>query len=117
MSVTPGTFDLTIYIGVDFSQTFVLSDGLGNLTDLTGASAALNMFTQAGYPTPFVTLTTENGGITFDYNNGVLAIITPFLAGSATAMLTAQCGFYNLEVTSSGGFINRILQGCVSISV
>lgn len=117
MSIIPGQLDLIIYIGSDFSENWAFSDEQGILTDLTGASAVLNMYTQAGYPEPFVSLTTDNGGITFSYQDDVLSVASAFLAGSATANLAVQCGFYNFEIISSGGYINRFLQGCVSVQV
>lgn len=117
MSIIPAQLDLIIYKGVDFSQSWMFSDEQGNLTDLTGAFAILNMYTQADYPTPFVSLTTDNNGINLFYRDGILCVANSFLAGAATDDLPVQCGFYNFEIISPGGYINRFLQGCVSIQV
>lgn len=117
MSITPALVDLIIYIGVDFSENWIFSDNAGNLTDLTGSSAVMTIYAQDGYPTPIATLTTNNGGIIFNYQDDVLCVASPFLAASATNALEAGCGFYNFEISSPGGFINRFLQGCVSIQV
>jgi hypothetical protein len=117
MSILPAQFDLIIYKGVDFSESWIFSDETGNLTDLTGAAATLNMYTQADYPTPFVSLTTDNHSINFSYQDSILSVATAFLAGSATDDLPVQCGFYNFEIISPGGYINRFLQGCVSVQV
>jgi hypothetical protein len=115
MTQTPGQLDIFIYKGDDFNPIYTLSDGCGNLIDLTGSSVAMNMWTQADYPTPFESLTTENGGITLTDKNGVLSVINPYISAVNTAMITVICGFYHLDITAPGGQVNRYLQGQVTV--
>ena len=62
---------------------------------------------------PFLTLTTENGGIAL---GGSAGTITLTISAAATAALTAASGCYDLELVSGSGLVTRLLQGRVVVS-
>ena len=115
MSLQPGQLDLIIYVGSTFSEVWTTYGGCSELIDLTGCSATLNMYTQSGYPTAFITLTTANGGIVFSSKNSVLCVVNCTISSTVTASLPIQSGFYNFEITSPSGIVTRLLQGNVSV--
>ena len=112
MTITPGNYDITIYQGTTFSTILAWKDETNTLVDLTGYTARLQMRENYNSSTPFLNLTTENGGIVL---GGVLGTITLLASAASTAALEALEGVYDLEMIN-GSTVIRLLQGSVSVS-
>ena len=110
--MTAGTYTITIEQGATFSLPITWKDQLGNAVNLTGYTARLQVREEVESATPFLTLTTENGGIAL---GGAAGTITLTVTATATAALTASKGVYDLELISGGGVITRLLEGLVVI--
>ncbi len=110
--MTAGTYTITIEQGATFSLPLTWKDALGSLVNLTGYTARLMMREEVETASPFVTLTTENGGIAL---GGAAGTITLTMNAAATAALTQTKGFYDLELVSGGGVVTRLLEGLVEI--
>ena len=64
--------------------------------------------------TPFLTLTTENGGITLGGAAGTINILA---TAAATSAITATGGVYDLEIVAADTVtVTRLLEGIVIIS-
>jgi len=113
MTTNPGTYDITIHQGATFGLVLTWKDDTEEEVDLTGFSARLQMRESIDAEEPFLTLTTENGGITL---GGATGTITLSSAASDTAALAVTSGVYDLELISGSGIITRLLQGSVLIS-
>ncbi len=113
MTITPGSYDLTIYQGTTFNEVFTWTDVNNVPINITGYTAALMVRSSIVDSVAFITLTTANGGITI---NGSAGTITLSMLPAATAALTQISGIYDLNLTSPAGVVSRILEGLVFIS-
>ncbi|NBX03384.1 MAG: hypothetical protein EBR02_04870 [Alphaproteobacteria bacterium] len=113
MTFSPGNYDLTIYQGATFSQILTWKDGSGELVNLTGYTARMMARESIDAASAFITMTTENGGITLGGAAGTIALS---ISAANTAAITAQGGVYDLELVSGGGVVTRLLAGNVFIN-
>lgn len=113
MTFNPGLLDLTVYQGATFSQILTWKDETDTLVNLTGYTARLMARADIEDAEPFLTLTTENGGISL---GGSAGTITLNVSAEDTADLSAQEGVYDLEVVSGIGVVIRLLQGNFIVS-
>ncbi|NOZ33170.1 MAG: hypothetical protein GXP01_08900 [Alphaproteobacteria bacterium] len=90
------------------SLGFVVIWGGSNPIDITGYSAALQARSLDGEL--MLDLSTGNGAITIDGPNGVLG----FSATPATTAQVSKPGRYELEMTTAGGLVYRVISGGVS---
>lgn len=112
MTLTPGNYDITLYQGATFAQTLTWKNSEGSAINLTGFSARM-MAREHLDAEAFLTLTTENGGITL---GGVAGTIALAVTATDTAALTASRGVYDMELVDGAGKVQRLLQGNIYIS-
>lgn len=113
MCISPGQYDLTIYQGATFTQQLTWKGSDGNAVNLTGYTARMMARTSADAAAPFLTLTTENGGISL---GGTAGTINLTITSAATAALMAGVGVYDLELISGAVVVTRLLQGNLLVS-
>lgn len=113
MTITPGNYDITVYQGGTFSQQFTWRDQNNAPVNLTGYTARMMARASVDSASPFVTLTTENGGIAL---GGAAGTITLAMSAAQTAALAAQNGVYDLELVSGSGAVSRLLAGNLFVS-
>jgi hypothetical protein len=113
MTTQPANYNLVIYQGSHLNQQFIWKDSTGALVNLTGYKGRMMARTYIDAPTPFISLTTENGGIAL---GGVTGTITLIMSDTQTAALTDTVGLYDLELVSAGGAVTRLVQGIITIS-
>ena len=112
MTTKPGDYDFTIYQGATFSQSIAWQDENGTPINVTGSAARMQMRASQDEAAPFITLTTENGGIAL---GGAAGTVTLTISAADTSTLTATGGVYDLEIISPGGIVTRLLQGAIII--
>jgi len=110
--MTAGTYDITIEQGATFSRVLTYRDSTDALINLTGYTARLQMRESVDSTTTFISLTTENGGITL---GGALGTITLAITATASAAITVSQGVYDLELIN-GATITRLVEGSVIIN-
>ena len=113
MTTQPVSYNLVIYQGATFDQTFIWKDPSNNPINLAGYTARMMVRTAIDAATPFITLTTENGGITLGGSAGTVVLT---MTAVQTAAITETIGVYDLELVATGGVVTRFLQGTVTIS-
>lgn len=119
MTIPPGALDLVIYQGSVLNEVFTIEDvdanGVATLVNLTGYTARMQAREYYSAATPFIDLTTENGGISI---NGSAGTVTLNMSAIATAAITAEAGVWALEIIPASGVANalRVLEGQVTIS-
>ena len=100
--------NLVIDQGTDFSATIDLVDAGGATYNLTGYTAAAQMRKNYSSSTAAATFTaTHNntgGKITLVLNNGYTALLEPGRY------------LYDVEITSSGGIVDRVVEGIVTVT-
>jgi hypothetical protein len=110
--MTAGKLDIVVEQGATFNRTLTWKDEAGTPFNLTGYTARMHMREHLASGTPFLTLTTENGGIVITPALGKLELIASV---TATESIIAASGVYDLEVVSSSGVVTRLLQGNLRI--
>jgi hypothetical protein len=108
--MTPGTYNITIYQGADLDIPITWKDEAQAVIDLSGYSAKFVARDSFG---KVVLSLTKDDGIT-------VAATSPNVRITRTAVQTAaldyEGGTYNLELTSAGGTVYRLLEGRCTLS-
>lgn len=112
MTTHPAKHNFYVYRGATFSEQIEWKDESGTPVNLTGFTARMHMRETLEAADPFLTLTTENGGITL---GGVAGTIELLASATQTTAITATSGVYDLELVS-GANVTRLLEGLVIIS-
>lgn len=112
MTTHPAKHNFYVYRGATFSEQIEWKDESGTPVNLTGFTARLHMRETLEATDPFLTLTTENGGISL---GGVAGTIQLLASATQTTAITATSGVYDLELVS-GANVTRLLEGLVIIS-
>lgn len=113
MTTIPGDYDFTIYQGATFSRILTWKDGNEDPVDITGFTARMQIRESVDAADPFLSLTTENGGIAL---GGAAGTITLTISSTGTAALSQSSGVYDLEMIDGDGIVSRLLEGSVLIS-
>ena len=114
MTTHPAKHNLYVYRGATFSEAITWKDENATPIDLTGFTARMQMRETVESSTPFLALTTENGGIQLGGAAGTINILA---TAAATSAITANAGVYDLEIVAGDGVtVTRLLEGIVFIS-
>ena len=108
-------YDITIEQGSKFESTIIYKDSNGNIVDLTGYTAEMQIRETVASATTLITLSTSNGRITITGASGQIDLS---INATDTDDLDFERGVYDLEITPASGADNtiRILQGKVALS-
>jgi hypothetical protein len=111
----PAVINLTIYQGSTFSQKFKWKTGNpATPVNLAGYTARMQIREKIKSPNYIINLTTENGGIVItNAANGEFSVEIP---ATVTASMNFKVGVYDLEFVSSGGIVERLFQGTITLS-
>lgn len=112
MTTHPAKHNFYVYRGATFSEQIEWKDESGTPVNLTGFTARMHMRETLEAADPFLTLTTENGGVSL---GGVAGTIQLLASATQTTAITATSGVYDLELVS-GANVTRLLEGLVIIS-
>lgn len=107
MSVQPGQYDILAPQGATFSETFTYKIG-GTPVDLTSYTARMQVRKTPSSDTKILDLTTENSAIVL---GGALGTITVTISATAMAAVQGNKYRYDLELSSAGGVVTRLLEG------
>ena len=116
ISSTPGTYNWTWYAGQTLDQTFTVTSGTA-VVDLTGYTAAMKARTDYTAGSAAIALGTAE--ITLGGTAGTIRVQQ---TAAQTATIGSAAGYatvnyvYDLELTSSGGEVTRLLQGVLTIA-
>ena len=105
---------LLIEQGATFQKTLTWKAGTPAVpVNLTGCTARMHIREEVASADPFISLTTENGGITL---GGVAGTIVLYISPTATAAFTWLTGVYDLEIVFSPTDVRRLVYGPVTVS-
>ena len=101
-------FDLTINQGATLSISAVWKDSADALINLSGYTAQMTLRASYASAGTVLFLSTSNGGVSLS----PFGTVTISAAATATAALAAPSfGVYDLELTSGGSAVTRLLEG------
>ena len=101
-------FDFNIEQGAQFDRTLTWTDVNGDLINLTGFTAALQVRFKKSSPTTLMDMSTANGDIVL---GGAAGTIQLKQTAAKTRLNTFLTAVYDLELTSSGGIPTRLFEG------
>jgi len=104
-ALEPGTYDLTMLAGEDFSLSLQLKDGNGQNMDLTGYNYKAQ-FRQSAAPTGVIYANLST--VFTSYTGGRFNVK---LSRAQTATNSNKSGIWDLQQTDSGGKVSYILSG------
>jgi len=108
------TYTLTVNQGETLSLVATWKDSTGTPVNLNGYTAAATLRETYSSSGTVLYLATTNSGIAL---GGTAGTITLTAAATATRALTApQSGVYDLELTSGGGVVTRLLEGQFNVT-
>ena len=108
--IAPSNYNLTIYQGATFDQTFTVTQG-GTALNWTGYSANLQV-REAADSTAYLLSLSSGSGITLGGTAGTIALL---ISNVDTASLSAGSYAYDLELISGSSAVTRLLQGAVNV--
>lgn len=106
-------YNFCIPQGTDLTLPFVLQNGDETPINLSGYTAAMQLRVLVTAEQAVDTLTTDNGRIMIDAAAGKITCSFPH---ESTEKYPVKTLVYDLEITSSGGEITRIVQGKAVVS-
>lgn len=113
-----GTYNILCEQGTTFVRVLELQSpnpvdsSVYEVYDLTGHTARMQVRRTIDSSAVIISLTTENGGIQIDGDDGKITII---MSDSQTAALTSS-GVYDLEIEDPSGNVSRVVQGTFTLS-
>lgn len=111
MSSAAPIYDLVIPQGGTFSRTFIWKDSDSNPVQLTNYTGRLQIRTIPSATGKLVDASTTSTGTSYLAITPTAGKVTLTLPASLTAALTFKRAVWDLEVTSSGGTVTRLVQG------
>lgn len=106
--------DLVIQQGADFAHTISLQNNDGSVFVLTGYTGRMQVRPTVESATVLLDINTGNGRIAI---NGLAGQITLTLTNTITAGLTFTSAVYDLEIVSGSGFVTRVMEGNITVSL
>lgn len=105
--------NFTIEQGVTTAKSFVWKDSNGDVIDLTGYTARMQIREAFTSSSTILSATNQNGQLVITANQGK---VTLTLTATETAALTFTTGVYDLELVSASGTVTRLVEGTVTLS-
>lgn len=99
--------------GATFKRKLTLKDDSGDLIDLSGYTARMQVRATFEATAVLVQLTTENGRIEISGPEGEILLL---LSPSETAAIASGSYVYDLEVVSGSGDVQRLIEGRFVVS-
>jgi hypothetical protein len=109
--INPGLYNIDCPQGATWDRTFTATIDAAPI-NLTGYSAAMQVRDAADGATALVSLT-SGAGITLGGAAGTIAVT---ISSTVTAAIVAGSYSYDLEITSGGGVVTRLLQGAFNVT-
>ena len=100
-------YDMHVHQGADIAYVLTVTDAAGSVVSNTGATVTLTARTHRRATTTLLSVDSSGANIALGGADGVITLAVP---GATTAAIN-QSGVYDLEITYSGGAIERLLTG------
>ena len=109
--MSAGYHHFIIEQGATFAQTLTLKDSNGALINLTSFTGDMQFRPNPSADT-VLAISTTNGRMVVGGSAGTLVLT---VSATDTAALEASDGVFDLEITSGGGVVTRLIEGTYSI--
>ena len=109
--MSAGIYKMLLAQGASFNLALTYRDPAGVLIDLTGYAAQMRAAVSKG-EAPVLQASTDNGQIVIE---GALGVVMIDLPASLTDSLEPGQYVYQLDLTSPGGQVTRLLEGALLV--
>lgn len=109
--INPGTYNIICWQGATFDRTFTITQN-GTALNLSGYTSAMQVREAADATATLLSLT-SGSGITLGGTAGTIAVL---ITATQSSAIPAGSYAYDLEITSNGGEVTRLLQGGFTVS-
>jgi hypothetical protein len=106
-------YDIMVRKGANFKLNIACQNDDKTPKDLTGYTAKAQVRATKTSATALMDASTANGFITINAPGGIVQINVP---QATTEVMVWTSGVWDLEITSAGGEISRIVEGFASLS-
>jgi hypothetical protein len=106
-------YDIKVRKGANFKLNIACQNDDRSAKDLTGYTAKAQVRATYGAAVALMDASTANGQITINAPGGIVMINVP---QATTEAMNWTSGVWDLEITSAGGVIDRIVEGFASLS-
>lgn len=110
--ISPGILNLTLPQGSTWDVSLTYNDSAGSPVNLSNYTASMQVRNSYKSPTTILSLT-NSSGITLGGSAGTISIDIP---ASVSQTVAAEKYVYDLELTSSGGTVTRLVQGTFTVT-
>lgn len=107
-----GIYNFTIEQGATFNRRIVWADQNGSPIQLSGYSAKMQI-KNSKTKELLLELSTSNGKITLGEETGEIFL---YISALETEVINWATGIYDLELTSGGGQVTKLIRGVVQVS-
>ena len=104
--MSAGEYDIICEQGATFSRTLTVEDSSGVVRNLSSFSGKMQVRKRVSSTDTLVELSTTNGKMTLNASGEISLSLT----ATETAAI-ASSGVYDLEITSAGGAVERVVEG------
>lgn len=111
--MTAATYDFEIEQGSTLIKPIVWKDSSGVAINLTGYTAKMQVRQSVSSTDILLELSTTNGKIAITPSTGTVTLI---FNADTTAAIAWKRGKYDLELTSAGGIVTRLIEGQITVS-
>lgn len=111
--MSAATYDFEIEQGTTLLKPIVWKDSTGAPVNLAGYTAKMQIRQSAAAEEVLLELSTTNGMISITPATGTITLI---FSAATTAAIAWRRGKYDLELTSAGGTVTRLIEGEISVS-
>lgn len=113
--MTAGNHNFIMEQGATFKRDIFVKDSAGNPWDLTGYSARMQIRQTVDDPSTLLDISTATGEITITAASGLVTIEVP--ATTTETLSWTGDAVYDLELEDGSGFVTRLIQGKVTLSL
>jgi len=106
-----GIYNFTCEQGSTFQRELEVTNFDDTVRDLSGMTARMQVRKDLDAASALIELTTENGRITIDGDDGKVSLL---ISSADTAALQFS-GVYDLELVGSTGVVERLIQGLFNL--
>ena len=111
-----GTYNITCSQGTTFRRTITWTDSARQPYDIGNYTARMQVRATVASTSIVLELTTANGRITLGNTAETKGQVNLLVSATTTAALTPGLYVYDLELVSSTGVVDRILEGNFKVS-
>lgn len=108
-----GEYNFTLEQGATFRRDFIYKDADGDVVNLSGYSARMQVREHKDSGIIIIDATSANGKLAIDAPNGKISLL---LTPADTNGIGFHTGVYDIEIEDGSGVVTRLIEGTITFS-